>query len=49
MNKAISAAMTETSETVPSDKTPIISSKVDNTSPVMDFLSGKHCLTGVRN
>lgn len=49
LSKAAQAAISEQSEAPTSPaKTPHITSKVDNTSPVIEFLEGKNCLTGVR-
>lgn len=49
INKAAAAAIAEQNESPTSAvKAPSITSKIDNTSPVIEFLEGKNCLTGVR-
>lgn len=49
INKAAVAALAEQNELPTSAaKTPLITSKIVNTSPVVEFLEGKNCLTGVR-
>lgn len=35
------------STSTPPPKTPLLQTKIDNLSPVLDFLEGKNCLTGV--
>lgn len=51
INKAVAEAMAEAAaadKAIPTaPKTTVVSSTVDDTSPVIDFLQGKHCLTGV--
>lgn len=50
INKAVAGALSESfNEELPSSalKTPILTTKMDDTSPVKAFLEGKHCLTGV--
>lgn len=47
-NKAAAAAIAEQNESPASSaKTPLITPKVDSTSPIIEFLEGKNCLTGV--
>lgn len=55
-NKAVAAALagefdddslTSSSPSLPTQPKPLLQTKVDNLSPVIDFLEGKHCLTGV--
>lgn len=49
LNKAAAAAISEQNESPASiAKAPLITSKIDNTSPIVEFLEGKNCLTGVR-
>lgn len=49
INKVVAAALGEVDDSglSPSSKTPLLQTKVDNLSPVLDFLEGKNCLTGV--
>lgn len=51
VNKVIAAALAgeknEDSTPTSPPKTPLLQTKVDNLSPVLDFLEGKNCLTGV--
>lgn len=51
LNKVVAAALAGEldDDTVPSTppKTPLLQSKMDSLSPVIDFLEGKNCLTGV--
>lgn len=46
LNKAVAAAVSEQAESSAA-KAPQITSKMDNISPVIDFLEGRNCLTGV--
>lgn len=49
INKAAAAALAEQNElTTTTAKTPLITSKIVSTSPIVEFLEGKNCLTGVR-
>lgn len=52
LNKVVAEALAaEAAEDDPSStsslKSPLLQTKVDNLSPVIDFLEGKNCLTGV--
>lgn len=49
INKVVAAAMGEVDDSglSPSPKSPLLQTKVDALSPVLDFLEGKNCLTGV--
>lgn len=49
INKAAAAAISEQNESpITVARAPPITSKIDNTSPVVEFLEGKNCLIGVR-
>lgn len=43
------AALTEDEDRESVSKVPLVMPKMDDTSPVVEFLKGKHCLTGVSN
>lgn len=55
INKVVAAALSENANedtssapaTSPTSKISLLSSKSDSLSPVIDFLEGRHCLTGV--
>lgn len=51
INKIVASALAgdkdDDSTSTPPAKTPLLQTKVDNLSPVLDFLEGKNCLTGV--
>lgn len=50
INKVVQAALAESSLDESASSAPkmsLLNSKVDNLSPVIEFLEGKHCLTGV--
>lgn len=42
-----SSASSSSSSSSSTQPKPLLSTKLDNLSPVIDFLEGKHCLTGV--
>lgn len=50
LNKVVAAALAgeldDDTSSSPS-KTPLLQTKMDSLSPVIDFLEGKNCLTGV--
>lgn len=51
LNKVVAAALSENTVDDPSistsSKAALLSTKISDLSPVIDFLEGKHCLTGV--
>lgn len=51
INKVVAAALSESanddSSASSTPKVSLLSSKSDSLSPVIDFLEGRHCLTGV--
>lgn len=52
LNKVVAEALAaeagdEDSSSTSSLKSPLLQTKVDNLSPVIEFLEGKNCLTGV--
>ena len=50
ISKVIAASLAgekDDDPTTPPPKSPLLQTKVDNLSPVLDFLEGKNCLTGV--
>lgn len=42
-----SSPLSSSSSSSSTQPKPLLQTKVDNLSPVIDFLEGKHCLTGV--
>lgn len=52
LSKVVAAALAGESEDDSASTTqskPLLQSKMDSLSPVIDFLEGKNCLTGVSN
>lgn len=47
LNKVVAAALLDAEEDAAAMKSPLLQTKVDSLSPVLEFLEGKNCLTGV--